>query len=238
MLSMHLNVLFYRDFTYFLSFFSSALSYLPSVTQVVENPTESAPSSLRLRTVVCSRTELPSVCNDYEDLVQKQLEVEGVGEADQVVLRHQRTVWQLIDVLFSDTQLAETEAEDEEVSDLMDTPDDTPQILIRRAGFSRWLQESVSHMVQQDLEELKGNKYLKEIFTLLTGRKLDDAVEIALERGDVRMATLLSQAGGPIGMRSDVAAQLEVWASEGLDKSLIESDRLSVYQLLAGLYLR
>lgn len=209
------------------------------MTQVVENPTEPAPSPLRLRTVVCSRTELPSVCNDYEDLVQKQLEVEGVGEADQVVLRHQRTVWQLIDVLFSETpNVSENEAEDEEVSDPMETPDDTAQILIRRAGFSRWLQESVSHMVQQDLEELKGNKYLKEIFTLLTGRKLDDAVEIALERGDVRMATLLSQAGGPIGMRNDVAAQLEVWASEGLDKSLIESDRLSVYQLLAGLYLQ
>jgi nuclear pore complex protein Nup98-Nup96 len=214
--------------------FVSPLSLHLSMSQVVENTTEPAPSPLRLRTVVCSRTELPSVCNDYEDLLQKQLEVEGVGEADQVVLRHQRTVWQLIDVLFSETPLAETEAEDEEVSDPMETPDDSAQILIRRAGFSRWLQESVSHMVQQDLEELKGNKYLKEIFTLLTGRKLDDAVEIALERGDVRMATLLSQAGGPIGMRSDVAAQLEVWASEGLDKSLIESDRLSVYQLLAG----
>lgn len=209
------------------------------MTQVVDNPLESAASRLRLRTLVCSRTDLPGVCNEYEDLAQKQLEVVGVGEADQVVLRHQRTVWQLIDILFSETAIVgEVEAENEEVLDIqkssMETPDASAEVLIRRAGFSCWLQESVGHMVQQDLQHLKGNKYLKEIFTLLTGRKLEDAVEIALERGDVRMATLLSQAGGPIGMRSDVAAQLEVWATEGLDKSLIEADRLPIYQLLAG----
>lgn len=204
------------------------------------NPSESGGSSLRLRTLACSRTDLPSVCNEYEDLVQRQLEVVGVGEADQVVLRHQRTVWQLIDVLFSETAKVEAEVDAENDEDLdiqrssMETPDISAELLMRRAGFSCWLQESVGHLVQQDLQHLKGNKYLKEIFTLLTGRNLEDAVEIALEHGDVRMSTLLCQAGGPIEMRSDVAAQLEVWVTEGLDKSLIEADRLSIYQLLAG----
>lgn len=207
--------------------------------QVVDSPSESAAKCLRLRTLVCSRTDLPSVCGEYEELAVKQHEVVGVGEADQVVLRHQRTVWQLMNVLFSETpNPAEAEDESEEVADIqrgsMEDADASAEVLIRRAGFSCWLQESVGHLVQQDLQKLKGKSYLKEIFSLLTGRRVEDAVERALERGDVRMSTLLSQAGGPVGMRSDVAAQLEVWATEGLDGSLIEADRMLIFRLLAG----
>lgn len=207
--------------------------------QVVDSPSESAAKCLRLRTLVCSRTDLPSVCGEYEELAVKQHEVVGVGEADQVVLRHQRTVWQLMNVLFSETpNLAEVEDESGEVADIqrnsMEDADASAEVLIRRAGFSCWLQESVGHLVQQDLQKLKGKSYLKEIFSLLTGRRVEDAVERALERGDVRMSTLLSQAGGPVGMRSDVAAQLEVWATEGLDGSLIEADRMPIFRLLAG----
>lgn len=179
------------------------------------------------------------MCGEYEELAGKQHEVVGVGEGNQVVLRHQRTVWQLMNVLFSEIQnAAEIDDESEEARDIqrgsMEDPDVSAEVLIRRAGFSCWLQESVGHLVQQDLQQLKGNSYLKEIFSLLTGRRVEDAVERALERGDVRMSTLLCQAGGPVGMRSDIAAQLEFWATEGLDESLIETDRMPIFRLLAG----
>lgn len=221
--------------------FVSPLSLHMSMSRVVDNASDSAARCLRLRTLVCSRTDLPGVCGEYEDLVQKQHEVVGVGEADLVVLRHQRMVWQLINVLFSETASpAEAEDVDENGEDAdvekssMQAADVSAEVLMRRAGFSCWLQESVGHLVQRDLEHLEGNKYLKEIFILLTGRQLEDAVERALEHGDVRLSTLLCQAGGPVGMRGDVAAQLEVWGAEGLDESLIETDRMSIFQLLAG----
>jgi nuclear pore complex protein Nup98-Nup96 len=205
----------------------------------VDSPSESGGKCLRLRTLVCSRMELPSVCGEYEELAVKQHEVVGVGEADRVVLRHQRTVWQLMDVLFSETaNPAEVDDESEEAAGTqrgsMEDSDVSAEVLIRRAGFSRWLQESVGHWVQEDLQKVKGSSYLKEIFSLLTGRRVEDAVERGLERGDVRMSTLLSQAGGLVGMRSDVAAQLEVWATEGLDEGLVEADRMAIFRLLAG----
>ena len=205
----------------------------------MDSSSESVGKHLQLRTLVCSRMDLPSVCGEYEELAAKQHEVVGVGVADQVVLRHQRTVWQLVNVLFSEkANPAEVEDGSEEAEDIqrdsMEDSDVSAEVLIRRAGFSCWLQESVGHLVQQDLQQLKGNSYLKEIFSLLTGRRVEDAVERALERGDVRMSTLLCQAGGPVGMRGDVAAQLEVWTTEGLDESLIEADRMPIFRLLAG----
>lgn len=207
---------------------------------MVDNHLQIGAGNLKLRTLVCSPVNLPSLCMEYEDLVQKQHEVVGVGEKNRVVLRHQSMVWQLINVLFSESSHIQDEMEDEveEVCEIakrsLDSPDHSAELFLRRADFSSWLQDNVGHLVDEELGQLKGNKYLKQIFTFLTGRKLDEAVEKAIGSGDVRLSTLLSQAGGPVDIRTDIATQLEVWASEDLDQSLIETDRTAIYKLLAG----
>ncbi|OMO52887.1 Peptidase S59, nucleoporin [Corchorus capsularis] len=106
--------------------------------------------------------------------------------------------------------------------------------LIRRAEFSCWLQESVCHRVQEDVSSVNESGYLEHLFFLLTGRQLDAAVELAASKGDVRLACLLSQAGGSTVNRSDIAQQLDIWRMNGLDFNFIEKDRIRLYELLAG----
>ena len=68
----------------------------------------------------------------------------------------------------------------------------------------------------------------------MTGRQLDAAVELASSRGDVRLAILLSQAGGSMVNRSDMARQLDLWSVNGMDFKYIENDRLKLYEVLVG----
>ena len=98
----------------------------------------------------------------------------------------------------------------------------------------RWLQECVSHRVQEDVSDLNGSGYLKHLFFLLTGRELDSAVELAISKGDVRLACLLSQVGGSTVNRDDIMQQLHLWGRNGLDFNYIEKDRIKLYELLAG----
>ena len=68
----------------------------------------------------------------------------------------------------------------------------------------------------------------------MTVRQLDAAVELASSRGDVRLAILLSQAGGSMVNRSDMARQLDLWSVNGMDFKYIENDRLKLYEVLVG----
>ncbi|KAK1586520.1 hypothetical protein Q3G72_003393 [Acer saccharum] len=65
-------------------------------------------------------------------------------------------------------------------------------------------------------------------------RQLDLSVELAASKGDVRLACLLSQAGGSMMSCYDVARQLNLWKVNVLDFNFIEKDRIRLYELLAG----
>ncbi|BBN00670.1 nuclear pore complex protein Nup98-Nup96 [Marchantia polymorpha subsp. ruderalis] len=224
--------------------FVSPLTLHMTMSKVVDYRQDAMSERLKLRKVVCTRAELSRICDEYEDLIYKQHGVKGLPGGYQLVLRHQVMVWQLLDVLFSEREDGASarvdEVQDEsagtakaeEASELAADPD--TELLGRRAEFSRWLQTSVSHLVQEDLRLMEEEDEMKEIFFLLTGRQVDAAVLKASFRGDVRLACLLSQAGGSVMNRIDIATQLDVWTSEGLDLSLIEDERLNVYKLLAG----
>lgn len=205
--------------------------------------TESDSFKLNLQKVVASRFVLPDICRSYIDIIERQLEISDLSMSSRVLLMHQVTVWELIRVLFSEraagNQLELSGDEDQEVM-ILDKKEDSVNIdleappLVRRADFSNWLQDSVCHRVQGEVGSLSDARYLEHIILLLTGRQLDTATEIAASRGDVRLAILLSQAGGSMLNRSDVAQQLDMWKINGLDFSYIEEDRLKIYELLAG----
>lgn len=221
--------------------FLSPLKLHMSMSRFVDGMDEH-PSKFRLRYVCCDRVELPSVCNKYEDLLVKQHAVEGLSASQCLVLRHQVMAWHLLSVLFSaklGTQ--ELEAQDEEDLENIDdinvsSPAVEPEVaaLVRRAEFSTWLQDSVRHVIQEELMNIEVKDQMKELFSLLTGRQLDDGVQLAAARGDVRLACLVSQAGGSMITRRDIACQLEIWEEEGLDFNLIERDRVLLYKLLSG----
>lgn len=221
--------------------FVSPLKHHISMSRVLAD-SEHSPHNLKLREAVCSRSELPDVCQGYGELIEKQLIVPGLSRSKRIILMHQVMVWHLLSVLFlqRDAKLSMPIENDEEFDGMTDVKEGSTKIdpeaepLIRRAAFSGWLQESVDHRVQEEVRGLKEGNDLKHIFSLLTGRQLDEAVQLSAYRGDVRMACLISQAGGSMINRTDMAAQLEAWDTEGLDYNFIEEDRLKLYKLLGG----
>ncbi|KAI3806917.1 hypothetical protein L1987_22835 [Smallanthus sonchifolius] len=154
-------------------------------------------------------------------IIERQLEVQGLSSSARVMLMHQVFVWELIKVLFSSKE----SSLDADVAALP---------LIRRAEFSVLLQESVCHRVQDEISSLSDSKDLQQLFLLLTGRQIDSAVELSASRGDVRLACLLSQAGGSTVNRMDIDRQLGLWKNNSLDFSFIEKDRIRLFELLAG----
>ncbi|XP_062210054.1 nuclear pore complex protein NUP96 [Phragmites australis] len=205
--------------------------------------TESDSFKLKLQKVVANRLVLPDICRSYIDIIERQLEVSDLSMSSRVLLMHQVTVWELVRVLFSERAAAnqlEPVGDDDQEGMLLDKKEGSVNIdlealpLVRRADFSNWLQDSVCHRVQEEVGSLSEARYLEHILLLLTGRQLDTATEVAASRGDVRLAILLSQAGGSMLNRSDLAQQLDLWKMNGLDFDYIEEDRLKVYELLAG----
>ncbi|KAK9281435.1 hypothetical protein L1049_004337 [Liquidambar formosana] len=204
---------------------------------------EVGPFKLKLQKLVSNRLILSDICRSYIGIVERQLEVPGLSSSARVVLMHQVMVWELIKVLFADREISgqsKSVGADNEEDMMHDTKEGSPEVdsealpFIRRAEFSYWLQESVCHRVQDEVSSLNESSDLEHIFLLLTGRQLDAAVELAASRGDVRLACLLSQSGGSIVNRSDVARQLDLWRINGLDFNFIENDRIRLYELLAG----
>ncbi|KAK9923296.1 hypothetical protein M0R45_031724 [Rubus argutus] len=198
--------------------------------------------SLRHQKLVSNRFMLSDVCRSYVDIIERQLEVPGLSSSACLVLTHQIMIWELIKVLFSEREnggkLESLGADDEEEM-VQDEKPPSQEIdpeafpYIRRAEFSYWLQENVRHRVEE-INSLNESNYLESVLLLLSGRQLDEAVELVASQGDVRLACLLSQSGGSIANRSDIAQQLELWRMNGLDFSFIEKDRIRLYELLAG----
>ncbi|CAM8961072.1 unnamed protein product [Rhodiola kirilowii] len=197
---------------------------------------------LKLLKVVSNPVMLPEICQSYVEIIEKHLEIPTLSSYAQKILVHQVMIWELIKVLFSERAADEekyVELDNEE--DMMyeskewsSETDAEALPCVRRAKFSFWLQESIHDNVENDVSMLDASNYLENIFLLLTGRQLDKAVELAASKGDARLACLLSQAGGSMSNRSDVAEQIVLWRKNGLDFSLIENDRMRLYKLLAG----
>ncbi|KAG6513568.1 hypothetical protein ZIOFF_023900 [Zingiber officinale] len=195
---------------------------------------------LKLLRVECSRLTLPEICQAYIETIEKAHDISELSTSNRVFLMHQVSIWALIRILFSERETNEQSNDDDREGMMLDTKDDSLDMDVeakpfaRRAEFSFWLQESVCHRVQDEITYLNDSSDLEQILVLLTGRQLDAAVELAAARGDVRLAILLSQAGGSVVSRSDMAQQLDIWRMNGMDFKFIENDRLKLYELLAG----
>ncbi|KAI3930681.1 hypothetical protein MKX01_037127 [Papaver californicum] len=221
--------------------FTSPLNLHKSIDQETTE-FEVGSSKIKLRKIVSNRVMLQEICRGHIGIVEKQLDVPGLSSSAHTVLMHQVMIWELIKVLFSTREasgcLKPIDVDDEE--DMMHDKDGSLDIdqealpYVRRAEFSYWLQESVSHRVQYEISYLNDSNYLQQILLHLTGKQLGEAVELAASRGDVRLSCLLSQAGGSMVNRGDVARQLDLWRINGLDFNFIEKNRLQLYDLLAG----
>ncbi|PFH49584.1 hypothetical protein AMATHDRAFT_62906 [Amanita thiersii Skay4041] len=132
------------------------------------------------------------------------------------------------------------------------TPDVKNRIALlrRKSALSQWLKDAVKVEVETDLDKqtqssapVAGSSRLvsrpgpfkgpDEAFTLLTGYQVQKACDVAADTGYLKLATLISQAGGDTEFRADIQAQLKIWEDEKV-LPLVERGVKKVYTLLAG----
>ena len=85
---------------------------------------------------------------------------------------------------------------------------------------------------EEKKEEEEDEKENTVLNFLLCGR-IDDAFRTALKSGHLRLATIVTQAGGDERMRDLLRKQIEIWRSQRCD-TFIDDDVLKSYSLLAG----
>ena len=111
---------------------------------------------------------------------------------------------------------------------------DTATALRRKAALSAWLERAAAGAVQSEARaHIAASRTPELVFTLLSGHQVEAAADAAADAGDVRLATLVAQAGGAQAVRDDVRVQLDTWRAEGVDAHVDRALR-RVYEVLAG----
>ncbi|KAG2008335.1 nucleoporin nup189 [Coprinopsis cinerea AmutBmut pab1-1] len=134
------------------------------------------------------------------------------------------------------------------------TPDVRNRIILlrRRTALSKWLETVVSPAVEGDIRTrvngaITGSPYspADTVYTQLTGHQVSQACATAMDAGYLKLATLISQAGGDEIFRADIQEQLAIWREEklaptntpplpGTPPALLSKGIWKVYQLLGG----
>lgn len=103
----------------------------------------------------------------------------------------------------------------------------------RKEALSKWLEGVVAPTVDAEVKGNFSRGSASAAFSLLTGHQIDKACEAAMEGGNLKLATLLSQAGGDLEFRKDILAQLRIWREQRVDAH-IDSNLRKIYALLGG----
>ena len=139
---------------------------------------------------------------------------------------HEANIWRLGIALFDeiDLRLPSDSSEDlmQRISEIR-----------RKLALSKWLENAVSTSVDHDLLATSENHPAK-IFALLSGNQVDRAVQSALDGNNMRLATLISQIGGPEIFREEMMRQLDDWQKYKANP-LISVEYRRLYALLAGI---
>jgi nuclear pore complex protein Nup98-Nup96 len=104
----------------------------------------------------------------------------------------------------------------------------------RKSALSAWLEEAVAPSVDASLKANPSNNSSLRAYTLLTGNQIEKACKEAMDGGNMKLATLISQVAGDFEFREDLRAQLQVWQEQKVDVHVDVGVR-KVYALLAGM---
>eukprot|EP01104_Vermistella_antarctica_P000146 TRINITY_DN1017_c2_g1_i2.p1 TRINITY_DN1017_c2_g1~~TRINITY_DN1017_c2_g1_i2.p1 ORF type:complete len:1064 (+),score=279.73 TRINITY_DN1017_c2_g1_i2:590-3781(+) len=152
-------------------------------------------------------------------------------------LRHACEIWSLIDALWSPERGGTSAhlfgpghaADDDDFGNDRARFDER---LARRSTLTEWLQTSVSSALDGDLARFGDveERALEKAFAYLTGMRVAEAVKTAASSGDLRLSTLVAQAGGD-DIRDDMSMQLALWEESGAGEFVSEQHR-RIYRLL------
>jgi nuclear pore complex protein Nup98-Nup96 len=104
----------------------------------------------------------------------------------------------------------------------------------RKEALSKWLEGVVAPVVEAEVKGNFSGSAASKTFSLLTGHQIDKACEVAMDGGNLKLATLLSQAGGDLEFRMDIRAQLRTWREQRIDAHIDQNLR-KIYALLGGI---
>ncbi|KAJ2961964.1 hypothetical protein NQZ79_g2892 [Umbelopsis isabellina] len=106
---------------------------------------------------------------------------------------------------------------------------------VRKKRFNKWLEDAVTPEMDRELEQhaADGNA-AATVFTYLTGHRIKEACNAALENRDNRLATLLPQViTGSETFRNYIKSQLRLWKDYQYE-GMISNDYRKVYELMSG----
>ncbi|KAF8069104.1 nuclear protein 96-domain-containing protein [Lyophyllum atratum] len=104
----------------------------------------------------------------------------------------------------------------------------------RKAALSAWLEDAVTPALEAELRSNSSADATTIAFSLLTGNQIEKAVNVVMDGGYLKLATLISQAGGDWEFKEDLKEQLRIWKDERIDVHIDDSVR-KLYALLAGI---
>ncbi|GMK55427.1 hypothetical protein CspeluHIS016_0204830 [Cutaneotrichosporon spelunceum] len=139
---------------------------------------------------------------------------------------HEANLWRLGQALFDEIDLRLPPSTPEEVRNRVAE-------IRRKLALSKWLEDAVAPAMDADLAKA-GDDRAAKVFALLTGNRVDRAMQSAMDGNDLRLATLVSQAGSSDEFRAEVRRQLDDW-TKYKSNSLIGYTYRKIYALLAGI---
>jgi nuclear pore complex protein Nup98-Nup96 len=104
----------------------------------------------------------------------------------------------------------------------------------RKEALSKWLEGVVAPTVDAEVKGNFSGGPASTAFSLLTGHQIDKACEVAMDGGNLKLATLISQVGGDLEFRTDIRSQLRIWREQRIDAHIDQNLR-KIYALLGGI---
>jgi len=106
----------------------------------------------------------------------------------------------------------------------------------RRESFSQWLSATLASDVQQEIAQskLEDDGHLSVIFSLLCGKQIRKACQVARDNKEIRLAFLIAQICGDSHLKHYITEQLRQWEERNIDE-YVHPIRLKIYVLLSGL---
>ncbi|KAI8448843.1 nucleoporin [Phakopsora pachyrhizi] len=151
---------------------------------------------------------------------------------DKASFTNDGNIWSLCSVLFDEMRLDVPRGASTETVERITK-------IRREDGFSSWLQKVVAPDVEQDVrsssrQNTSTQDSFGNIFKLLTGNQVERACHAAIQAGNYRLATLISQCGrSDLGFKTDVLQQTLAWREQRVD-AYIDRDLRKIYELIAG----
>ncbi|XP_059050286.1 nuclear pore complex protein Nup98-Nup96 [Achroia grisella] len=117
---------------------------------------------------------------------------------------------------------------------------DVQSIVNRHKKLLEWFAEAVGEITDKELSKTteaeamdESDGHSRQVWSLVVAGRLLQACQLCVEKGDLNMAALISQAAGDPSFRSLVGRQLSLWRECGADGTISEW-RLATLRLVAG----